>query len=89
MKEAIRKYNEADLKNKMMNSSKLKNSEMYNEKCELKSYLRDLSVNDVRHIFKNGHQFVKMNYIHESPWEMRQLPDLYRQYGARQVVSQL
>jgi hypothetical protein len=77
VKEAIRKHNEADLKNKMINSSKLKNSEMYDEKCELKSYLRDLSVNDARHIFKKRSsmtQYVKMNYMSD----LKYASDLWR-----------
>ena len=60
-----------------MNSSKLKNSEMYNEKCELKSYLKDLSVNDARHIFKKRSsmtQFVKMNYMSD----LKYASDLWR-----------
>ena len=52
VKEAIKKYNEADLREKMKKSSKLRNSEMIKESCELKPYLTNLTVNDSRHIFK-------------------------------------
>ena len=61
----------------MMNSSKLKDSRMIKEKCELKSYLRDLSVNDARHIFKKRSsmtQFVKMNYMSD----LRYASDLWK-----------
>ena len=68
VREAISKYNEKDLRIKMMSSSKLRSSDMINEKCELKPYLKNLSVTDARHIFKKRAsmtQFVKMNYMNE------------------------
>jgi hypothetical protein len=52
VREAITKHNEGDLRAKMNTSSKLKKSDMINEKCELKPYVKNLSVNDARHIFK-------------------------------------
>ena len=68
VKEAIKKYNEADLREKMKKSSKLRNSEMIKESCELKPYLTNLTVNDSRHIFKKRTsmtQYVKMNYMND------------------------
>ena len=68
VKNAILEENEADLKTKMKKKEKLKNSEIINEKCETKSYIKNLSVNDARHIFKKKTsmtQYVKMNYMSE------------------------
>ena len=38
--------NEGDLRKKMMRLEKLKRSELLNEKCEVKDYVRKLSAHD-------------------------------------------
>ena len=68
VKNAIVKENENDLKMKMMHLEKLKNSDMIKENCEAKPYIRNLSVNDARTIFKKRAsmtRYVKMNYMSE------------------------
>ena len=44
--------NEGDLRKKMMRLEKLKRSELLNEKCEVKDYVRKLSAHDAE---KNIH----------------------------------
>ena len=66
VKEAIQKENEDDLRRKMLKYDKLKNSELINETFETKPYLRKLSVQKARIIFKKRvsmMQHVKMNYM--------------------------
>ena len=66
VKKAILTKNEEDLRRKMLKLEKLKNGELVNEKCERKEYIKNLSVNDARHIFKKKTcmtRFVKMNYM--------------------------
>ena len=68
VQDAIIKENEDNLKTKMKKLTKLKSSELSTEKCETKSYIRNLSVNDARQIFKKRTsmtQYVKMNYMSE------------------------
>jgi hypothetical protein len=77
VRKAILKQNEDDLRAKMKTSSKLRSSEMIKEKCEIKPYIKNLSVIDARHIFKKRSsmtQFVKMNYMSE----IRYMKDLWR-----------
>ena len=62
------KHNEDDLRAKMKTSSKPRSSEMITEKCEIKPCIKNLSVNNARHIFKKRTsmtQFVKMNFVSE------------------------
>jgi hypothetical protein len=63
----------------MKTSSKLRSSEMIEEKCEIKPYIKNLSVNNARHIFKKRSsssmtQYVKMNFMSE----IRFMKDLWR-----------
>jgi hypothetical protein len=68
VKAAIKKENEDDLRTKMMRLEKLKRSELINENCEVKDYVRKLSAHDARTIFlkrTSMTRYVKMNYMHD------------------------
>ena len=69
VKQTIKKENESDLRIKMKSYAKLKYSDMMKDKCEIKPYIKDLSVIDARQIFKKKSsmsRFVKMNYMNEA-----------------------
>ena len=69
VKQAIKKENESDLRIQMKSYAKLKHSDMMKDKCEIKPYIKDLSVIDARQIFKKKSsmsRFVKMNYMNEA-----------------------
>ena len=71
VKHAISKENEEDLRLKMMSMDKLKNSDMIKEKCEVKEYVKTLSVTGARTIFKKRASMtrhVKMNYMSEAQY---------------------
>ena len=76
VKSAIYKENEKDLKTKMKEMEKLKESDMIKEKCETKPYIKNLSVTDAINIFKKRAsmtRLVKMNYMSE----LRYIKDLW------------
>ena len=75
VKSAIYKENEKDLKTKMKEMEKLKESDMIKEKCETKPYITNLSVTDAINIFKKRvsmTRHVKRNYMSE----LRYIKDL-------------
>ena len=77
VKRAILKKNEEDLRKKMMRLEKLKNSELPNQKCEMKDYIKNLSVTNARHIFKKKTsmtRYVKFNYMND----VKNMKDLWQ-----------
>ena len=77
VRKAILRHNEDDLRAKMKTSSKLRSSKMIKEKCDVKPYVKNMSVNNARHIFKKRTsmtQYVKMNFM----GEIKYMKDLWR-----------
>ena len=77
VKKAIIKANEDDLRIKMISSSKLRTSDMIQEECITKPYVKNLTVTNARHVFKKRTsmtQYVKMNYMNET----RYMKDLWK-----------
>ena len=68
IKKKIKEENEKDLKSKMKNYSKLKNSELMDEEFGMRVYLKNLNVHDARMIYMKRSsmmQYVKMNYMND------------------------